>query len=519
VRDLPRLGLGISSNLGRGDVPQPYELLARDPRAFDFLEYSAPLDLAEARREAALFDTMWERRGSTPVLFHPVHLNLWGPELEPPEALRALDEHARAVGSPWVGNDIAWWHTNNRPFPGYVYVAPAMTETSLARALSHVEHVQAALSMPLAIENPTLFARRGPLHVLDFMARLHARSGAPLILDIGHLLAQQLACGHAIEAGVDGFPLERVIEIHLAGGVVTRSGERASYADDHRQPIVDDAWRLLERVLPRCTSLRALTYECDGHPPWLVLRNLARLRGMMKVPPIESRTGDAQPIGRELDDPWAIYDVAHGAVAGADPAGDAAELEYRCAVIGEELDRTTPLTRALLSVRAFVASGLLRTRTLPDAWAAFVAASDEVARKVFAVEAWANALSVQPRPSAYTTAPDVAFGYAPLDLTEVQHARTMVDKHLVGRARASGSYATSNAVREAAARAPEVPWPVVVERRRGNVELVSVGADMIELLTAASRGWSADDLARARREHPALVSVAIRRGWVVEPAG
>ncbi len=39
------------------------------------------------------------------------------------------------------------------------------------------------VNLPLAIENPTLFARRGPLHVLDFMARLHARTDAPLIVD------------------------------------------------------------------------------------------------------------------------------------------------------------------------------------------------------------------------------------------------------------------------------------------------------------------------------------------------
>ena len=78
-------------------MPQPYDLLARDKTAFDFLEYSAPLELEVARREAALFPTMIERLGTTPVLFHPVHLNLWGPELEPRESLRALNEHARAV--------------------------------------------------------------------------------------------------------------------------------------------------------------------------------------------------------------------------------------------------------------------------------------------------------------------------------------------------------------------------------------------------------------------------------------
>src|SRR5262245_9995150 len=124
---LPYLGLGLSSNLDLTDRPRPYALWDASPGLFDYVEYSAPLSLEEARAEASLFPEMWGRREQIPVLFHPVHLNLYGPDLESTDALEALDRHVRAVGSAWVGNDVGWWHVSGRPFPGHQYIAPPLT--------------------------------------------------------------------------------------------------------------------------------------------------------------------------------------------------------------------------------------------------------------------------------------------------------------------------------------------------------------------------------------------------------
>ena len=95
---LPHLGLGLSTNLDAYAQPNPYRVHARDPKLFDFVEYSAPLDLDEARADASLFEEMWNTREQLPALFHPVHLNLYGPTLESQENLAHLDAHARAVG-------------------------------------------------------------------------------------------------------------------------------------------------------------------------------------------------------------------------------------------------------------------------------------------------------------------------------------------------------------------------------------------------------------------------------------
>ncbi len=273
---LPYLGLGLSSNAQVSDQPRPYALLDAHPGLFDYVEYSAPLDIAQARLEASLFPEM-EKRG-VPLVYHPVHLNLFGPELESAERLALAAAHVTAVKSPWVSNDVGWWHHRGNALPGYLYLSPPLTPEALAQCVHHVEHVRDAMPVPLLIENPVVMTARGSMHVMEFMAQLSKATGSPLLIDLGHLLSHQLLRGDLLE-GLQDFPWERVAQLHIAGGVVTGK----AYADDHPQPIRDETWKLFDELLPRCTALRAVTYEGDGHPEPLARRVLEKLRNSLSL--------------------------------------------------------------------------------------------------------------------------------------------------------------------------------------------------------------------------------------------
>jgi len=342
--------LGLSTNLGEKDRPDPLALSAAKPGLFDFVEYSSPISIDEARRMPR-FSALMAGRKRLPMVYHPVHVNLWGPEVERPETLLQLGQHVDEVGSPWVGNDVAWWHVQGREFPGYLYVAPPLDATGLGQAAVHALRVQAALNRPLLLENPTIVAPRGPMHVLEFMGRLSQRTGCDLILDLGHLLAYQLSAGLDLGAGLErylaSYPLDRVIEIHIAGGVVTGQ----TYFDDHSQPVREELFDLLTRMLPRCTGLRAVTFEGDGHPDGVAALTLQRLRALIAPPSDQSGEGPPDirtvpPLDADLAGCWEVFDRAMGRAADASP-GAAAELEMRLAVLAQRLDRELPLTRAL----------------------------------------------------------------------------------------------------------------------------------------------------------------------------
>jgi len=532
------MGLGLSTNLGPADRPDPWLLHDRAPGLFDFVEYSAPLDLEAARREAAKFPLLWERRAELPVIFHPVHLNLWGPELESAENLAALRAHLAAVGSPWVGNDVGWWHHRDAPFPGYLYVAPPLTRAGVEQCAAHAAHVQAHLDVPLLLENPAVLFRNGDLHVLDFLAALHARTGAPLLLDLGHLLSFQLAHGLARDTALDGFPLDRVAEIHVAGGVIT-SGR--FYVDDHGQPVREELFELLERILPRCTALRALTFEADGHPEPVARRTLERLRRMLVGEPEAPAPREAVPPAAAApalphDAPataWALFELVHAERGETgDPEGVRAEADFRLAVIAQQLDRDWPLTRALVAgdraaLQDFAASSEYRAlfdgsgRDLSGTFATWarrriretrVAGTDAA----LAFEQWCHGLLARvgasdPQPGAIGLARGTAVGNFPVDLGELVFGARALRRHLADRAAASGHYDADGlaALAQLAARPGPGPWAVRIFRRDGRLEVEPLDPQLARLVARAGAGVRAEELAPADR---ALLDRAVAAG-------
>ncbi|MBN1204461.1 MAG: DUF692 family protein [Myxococcaceae bacterium] len=534
---LPWRGLGLSSNLNAGDQPHPYRLLDEEPGLFDFVEYSAPLSFEEMKEHATLFPEMHRRLPQVPVLFHPVHLNLYGPELEPPEALAELDAHARTVGSRWVGNDVGWWHAGAQAFPGYLYISPPLTNEGLQDCAAHALHAQSMLSVPLALENPAVLARRGDMHVLEFMARLQARTGLPLLIDLGHLLSYQLSAELPLEAGLDGFPLDRVIEIHIAGGVVTRRGSRRFYVDDHTQPVREELFGLLDQVLPRCTSLRAVTFEGDGHPPEVALLTLRRLRQL--VPRQEREPllltparAEPPPLGN-VSRPWELFDLGHGArrpVASDDVEGSVAETDFRLAVVAEQLDRDFPLSRLLLAgsregLLAFTSSSEFRElfegsgRSLGHTFLSFARRRlreqpDDGAAAALSFETFlptAMQLPVlPPNPGQVGLVDDARVGTFPADLTELVYAARSLRRHLTGRAWASGTLEVSGleSLAQTARRAVSRPWRFAVRRKRGGgLEVQTAPPGLIELLRSLAKAPLPE-----QEIAPSLLAEALWRG-------
>jgi uncharacterized protein len=491
---LPFLGLGLSTNLDPTVEPNPWELHREDPRLFEVVEYSAPLALEEAEKDAGLFPALLANRDRLPVLFHPVHLNLAGPEREPDARLRALDAHLRAVGSPWVGNDVAWWHVQGTALPGFLYLPPPFSAAGLDVAEAHALHVAEALSAPLALENPVVVRRDGPLHVLDFMGQLHARTGCPLVLDVGHLVAAQLARGVPLETGLDGFPFEAVIEVHVAGAVITRTpAGRGVYMDDHAQPLRSEVLALLAEVLPRCRSLRALVFEGDGHPAGVARRTLATLRTLLE--PVSARAALEVPLPRRpalglpataVEEAWMGFDLVHGRLPPvADAEGVHAERGLRLSVTAQALDARWPLSRLVLApsrsdLEGFLASDAFRDafargQPLDVAWAGFArgrarASGRQEEATALAFDTWAQSLA---RASGGRS------GVFAVDLAEALFAARALRRHLAARAFGEGALPEGGleGVAQAIRRAPARPWRVYARWNRGHLEVGERGLD------------------------------------------
>ena len=146
--------------------------------------------------------------------------------------------------------------------------------------------VYRALAAPLLVEFPgfsegTSFVM-GSLHAYDFFRRVVEDTGSPATLDTGHLLSYQWLRGKRGEALFDELerlPLSSRFEIHLSGCEI----QGGRFFDYHHGVLLDEQLTLLQRLLPRCPRLQAITYEdprfdAAGALVPASLPNLARLR-------------------------------------------------------------------------------------------------------------------------------------------------------------------------------------------------------------------------------------------------
>jgi uncharacterized protein (UPF0276 family) len=129
-------------------------------------------------------------------------------------------------------------------------------------------------------ENPPATVYLGDLHILDYFGRVADAAACGLLLDCAHLAIFQRMRGHAPLTGLDGFPLDRIIEVHVAGGSERDTDGFAWIEDDHGPEPLPDTWRIVEHVIPRAKNLRAVVYECERNPPETVVENFKRLREM-----------------------------------------------------------------------------------------------------------------------------------------------------------------------------------------------------------------------------------------------
>ena len=270
---LPTLGVGVS--LSFGAEPDPVAL-ARARGGPAFIEYAGAVQHSFMERPLAEL-----RRLNVPVLYHPSCLNLCGPYPNPRPWLDAVGAHVRAVGSAWLAQDVAVCLVGDTP--GYsiqlgYFVPPILTPESLDEAVTRVMEVREVVDAPLLLEPAPVTFTLGELDIFTFLAELSRRTDSGLLLDAGHVVSHQLARGAGLGDGLDALDLSRVVELHIAGGVIETRDGQPIYLDAHDLPPLPETWQVFRLLLSRCENLKAVCVECEGAAASTALPLLRRAR-------------------------------------------------------------------------------------------------------------------------------------------------------------------------------------------------------------------------------------------------
>jgi uncharacterized protein (UPF0276 family) len=196
------------------------------------------------------------------IVVHSIGLSLGGAE---PVDRRRLDRLARVAewaGAACVSDHVAFVRAANH-CSGHLLPVPR-TEAALAALCANVARAQAALPVPLALENIAAFFDwpDATMDEPEFLGRLTAATGARLIVDVSNLHAGARNLGVDARAWLARVPLERIAYAHVGGGVARGD----LWHDTHAHQVPGEALALL-RALARQTALPGAMLERDDHFP------------------------------------------------------------------------------------------------------------------------------------------------------------------------------------------------------------------------------------------------------------
>ncbi|OEJ62265.1 hypothetical protein BGM19_33850 [Streptomyces agglomeratus] len=194
-------------------------------------------------------------------LLHGVGNPVGGSRLPDPRNTALVGELAERLGVPWVSEHLAFNQVDARgeSFHTGFMLPPRQTPAGVRSAVRSVRAMAEELPVPLAVEIGANYLRPRNDELADgaFVRRVAEGSGCGLLLDLHNVLTNQRNGRGSADELIAALPLDRVWEVHLAGGL----DHRGYWLDAHHGLPDEDLMALAERTLPLLPALRAVLFE------------------------------------------------------------------------------------------------------------------------------------------------------------------------------------------------------------------------------------------------------------------
>ena len=283
VAELPVLGLGVSTEYGAFDAPGGLDLFAlraSHRRFASFLEVG--LETSKGLDETA---EAWAR-AQWPTTYHFLDINLEEPEDFDAAWLDEVRAFVNILNPVWLCGDAGLWHFGRRERGHMLLLPPILSDDAARRMADGIVRLRDETGREVLPENPPGAAYVGDLHLLDFFARVCDYADTGVLLDVAHLAIYQRTQGNAALDGLADFPLERVVEMHVAGGIERQHEGYAYVEDSHTPNVLAETWEMVEYLAPRASNLRAVVFECERNPLSEVLPGFERIEECLRDAPL-----------------------------------------------------------------------------------------------------------------------------------------------------------------------------------------------------------------------------------------
>ncbi len=136
---------------------------------------------------------------------------------------------------------------------------PLQTAASVELAVSNIREFCAGLKVPFAFETGVnyLQPKAGEMSEGRFWAEIAEQADCGILLDLHNLWCNQLNGRQSVLDAVAELPLERVWEIHLAGG----ESLNGYWLDAHSDFVPKPLYELAREIVPQLPNLKAINFE------------------------------------------------------------------------------------------------------------------------------------------------------------------------------------------------------------------------------------------------------------------
>ena len=274
AQHLPTLGIGISTEYGASTTPGALDVLAlrqRYPQFAAFLEIGVEVVKG--------LDTMahdWIQSG-LPTTYHFLDINLDESEDFDEPWLAAMQRLTQQMHPAWLCGDAGLWHLGRRERGHMLLLPPILSHEAACGQAEGIMRLRQRLGYEVLPENPPGHVFLGDLHILDFFATVLQQADTGMLLDCAHLAMYQRCMGYAPRTALDGFPLDRIVELHVAGSAQKEHDGFVYWDDDHTPEVLADTWEIFDWVAPRAPHLKAVVLECERNALEAVVPGFQRL--------------------------------------------------------------------------------------------------------------------------------------------------------------------------------------------------------------------------------------------------
>ena len=238
-----------------------------------------------------------------PKIFHGVGFPVGGTILPPGSHFDTLDAHIRAVNPAYTSEHLSfnrYCNIDGGISQANFLLPPLQNDLGVDTAVRSILHYRNRTGKPFAFETGTnyLQPRKGEMDDGEFVARIAEESDSFILLDLHNILANERNGRQPLKDFLSRIPLEKVIEIHLAGGMYYKD----YYLDAHSGPSSSELLQLTEEIVRTLPALKSIVFEMlpDYYRQGETEKDLRlQLTAMKKIWDVRNRSARALGIARK----------------------------------------------------------------------------------------------------------------------------------------------------------------------------------------------------------------------------